>query len=171
MFKTYDEVQMEGGDRRNKFSSLGFRKQAPIKGKKILKMLQWIRMGPKSENGQRKPIWEAYSLYIRPCHKETYWKNFCIHGRPQRWKIIAKVCGENITIDQVLIAHQFGVSVKGGLNAANMLVKEAQTALKNIVGMDAFVNKEQWSTICMTKDFHVKFVAMFITRIPILFFL
>ncbi len=43
-------------------------------------------MGPKSENGQRKPIWEAYSLYIRPCHEETCWKNFCILGMPQRWK-------------------------------------------------------------------------------------
>jgi hypothetical protein len=37
---------------------------------------------------------------------------------------------------------QFGVNVKGMVDAINMLVKEAQMALLNIVGLDAFVNKE-----------------------------
>lgn len=36
---------------------------------------------------------------------------------------------------------QFGVSAKGTVIIANRLVKEAQMALKNIVGLDAFVNK------------------------------
>jgi hypothetical protein len=42
MYKTYDEAQREACDRRNKFSIHGFKKQAPIKGKEILKKLQWI---------------------------------------------------------------------------------------------------------------------------------
>jgi hypothetical protein len=37
---------------------------------------------------------------------------------------------------------QFGVSVEGMVDATNVLVKEVQVALKNIVGLDAFVNKE-----------------------------
>jgi len=50
---------------------------------------------------------------------------FAYLGGHEDGRIIAKVCGENITIDQMLIAHQFGVSVEGVVNVANMLVKEA----------------------------------------------
>ncbi len=57
------------------------------------------------------------------------------------------ICGEKITIDQALIVKQFNVSVEGVVDATNALVKEAQIALKNIVKLDAFVNKEQWSII------------------------
>ncbi len=56
--------------------------------------------------------------------------------------IWAIICDEKITIDQMLIMKQFGVNVKGMVDAVNMLVKEAQMALLNIVGLDAFVNKE-----------------------------
>jgi hypothetical protein len=52
------------------------------------------------------------------------------------------VCGEKIIIDQALITQQFGISAKGEVNVVNTLVKKAQVALKNIVGPDAFVNKE-----------------------------
>jgi hypothetical protein len=41
----------------------------------------------------------------------------------------------------VLIAHQFGVSIEGVVNATNMLVKEAQIILKNIAEMDEFAAK------------------------------
>jgi hypothetical protein len=51
------------------------------------------------------------------------------------------VCGEKITIDQVLIAQQFCINVEGLVDATNALVKEAHVALKNIVGLDAFINK------------------------------
>jgi len=37
---------------------------------------------------------------------------------------------------------QFGVNVEGTMDATNALVEEAQVAFKNIVGLDAFVNKE-----------------------------
>jgi hypothetical protein len=47
-----------------------------------------------------------------------------------------------------------------------MLIKEAQTALKNIAGMDAFVDKEQWNMIRMKEEFHAKFVAIFTIKIP-----
>ncbi len=57
------------------------------------------------------------------------------------------VCGEKITIDQALIIQQFGVSVEGIVDAVNTLVKEVQIAFKNIVGLDAFINKKQWSIL------------------------
>jgi hypothetical protein len=57
------------------------------------------------------------------------------------------VCGEKITINQMLIAQQFGISVEGTIDATNVLVKDAQVIFKNIVRLDAFVNKEQWSVI------------------------
>ncbi len=46
--------------------------------------------------------------------------------------IQALVCGEKITINQTLIAQQFCVNVKGDIDAANALVKEAQVAFNNI---------------------------------------
>ncbi len=52
------------------------------------------------------------------------------------------VCGEKITIDQMLIVQQFGISDEWVVNATNALVKEAQVAIKNIARSDAFVNKE-----------------------------
>jgi hypothetical protein len=61
--------------------------------------------------------------------------------------IRAIVNGEKIIIDQTLIAKQFDVSAKGTLDGANALVKEAQMDLKNIVGPNAFINKEQWNII------------------------
>ncbi len=56
--------------------------------------------------------------------------------------IQAIINDERITIDQALIAKYFDVSAKGVVDVANALVKEAQTALKNIAGLNAFVNKE-----------------------------
>ncbi len=47
----------------------------------------------------------------------------------------------------MLIAQQFGINVEGTVDATNALVKKAQFALKNIVGLDAFINKEQWNGI------------------------
>ncbi len=52
------------------------------------------------------------------------------------------VCGEKITIARMLIMKRFGVSVEGMVDATKMLVKEVQVAFKNIVGLDAFVNKK-----------------------------
>jgi hypothetical protein len=52
------------------------------------------------------------------------------------------VNGEKITIDQTLFAKQFSVSIEGTMDVANALIKEAQMALKNIVGPNAFINKE-----------------------------
>ncbi len=46
-----------------------------------------------------------------------------------------------ITIDQALIVKRFNVNVERAVDATNALVKEAQIALKNIVRLDAFVNK------------------------------
>lgn len=57
------------------------------------------------------------------------------------WQIRRIICGEKITIDQVLIIKRFGVNAEGVVDATNTLVKEAQDAFKNKVGLDAFVNK------------------------------
>jgi hypothetical protein len=57
-------------------------------------------------------------------------------------RIQVVVCGEKITTNQTLIVQQFGVSVEGVVDVANVLVKKAQVAFKNITGLDAFVNKE-----------------------------
>ncbi len=45
------------------------------------------------------------------------------------------------------------------MDVTNALVKEVQVALKNIIGLDAFVNKEQWSIIRMKEEYHAKFVV------------
>jgi hypothetical protein len=42
----------------------------------------------------------------------------------------------------------------------NTLVKEMQTAFKNIARPDAFVEKEHWSIICMKEEFHAKFAII-----------
>jgi hypothetical protein len=70
------------------------------------------------------------------------------------------VCDEKITIDQVLIVQQFGINVQGMVNATNALVKEAQVALKDIIGLGAFINKEQWNVIRMKEEYHTTFVAI-----------
>lgn len=82
-------------------------------------------------------------------------------------RIQVVVYGEKITIDQVLIVKQFGVNVEGMVDASNMLIKEAQVALKNIAKPDAFTNKERWSVIRMKEEFHARF-AYFNNRISII---
>jgi hypothetical protein len=52
------------------------------------------------------------------------------------------ICGEKITINQLLITQQFGVNVERTVDATNVLVKKAQVTLKNIVGSNVFINKE-----------------------------
>jgi len=46
------------------------------------------------------------------------------------------------------------------VDAENALVKETHVAFKNIVGLDAFVNKEQLSAIWMKEDYHAKFAMI-----------
>ncbi len=71
----------------------------------------------------------------------------------QTWKstkdgqIQAIINGEKITIYQTLNAKQFGVNAEGEMDAANALIKEAQVALKNIDGLNTFINKERWNVI------------------------
>jgi hypothetical protein len=59
-----------------------------------------------------------------------------------------------------LIAQQFGVSVERILDATNTLVKKGQAIIKNIARPNAFVDKVQWSVICMKKEYHAKFMAI-----------
>jgi hypothetical protein len=70
------------------------------------------------------------------------------------------VCGEKITIDQMLIVQQIGVNVEGAVDAINTLIKKVQVALKNITRLDAFVNKEQWNIIRMKEKYHAKSIII-----------
>jgi hypothetical protein len=51
----------------------------------------------------------------------------------------SNINSERISIDQTLIVKQFGVNIEGVMDATNALVKEAQVALKNVTGLDAFM--------------------------------
>jgi len=75
-------------------------------------------------------------------------------------QIQAIVNGEKVTIDQALIAKQFSVNTEGAMDAANALIKEALVALKNIDGLDAFINKKQWNVIWMKEECHAKFTTI-----------
>ncbi len=46
------------------------------------------------------------------------------------------------------------------MDLANALVKEAQVTSKNIVGLDAFVNKEQWNIIQVKEEYNVRFATI-----------
>jgi hypothetical protein len=59
-----------------------------------------------------------------------------------------------------LITQQLGVSVEGVVDVMNALVKEAQVALNNIVGLDAFINKKNWNIIQMKKEYHTILVTI-----------
>jgi hypothetical protein len=59
-----------------------------------------------------------------------------------------------------LITQQLGVSVEGVVDVMNTLVKEAQVALNNIVGLDAFINKKNWNIIQMKKEYHTILVTI-----------
>lgn len=52
------------------------------------------------------------------------------------------VGGEEIVIGLMLIAKQFSVNIKWAIDVANALIKEAQIALKNIIGSNAFMEME-----------------------------
>ncbi len=82
-----------------------------------------------------KHVYLSLFVVIGLYHGETCWKKFYI---PKNGWIQALVCGEKITINQKLIAQQFGVNVKGTIDASNALVKKTQVAFKNISRSDAF---------------------------------
>jgi hypothetical protein len=60
----------------------------------------------------------------------------------------------------MLIVQQIGVNVEGAVDATNTLVEEVQVALKNIIKLDTFVNKEQWNIIRMKEEYHAKSIII-----------
>lgn len=60
----------------------------------------------------------------------------------------------------IVNSEAIGVNTKEAIDAANTLVKEMQIAFKNIARLDAFVEKEHWSIICMKEEFHAKFAII-----------
>lgn len=50
--------------------------------------------------------------------------------------------GKKFTIDQMFIKEQLNIHSQGVVDVANALVKDAKKALKNIVGSNAFMEKE-----------------------------
>jgi hypothetical protein len=46
------------------------------------------------------------------------------------------------------------------VDATNALIKKIQVALNNMIGLDPFINKEQWSIIWMKEQYHAKFATI-----------
>jgi hypothetical protein len=51
------------------------------------------------------------------------------------------------------------------MDATNALVKEAQEALKNIIGPDAFINKEQWNVIRIERRISCQVCSKFVIHL------
>ncbi len=132
-----------------------------LKQKRFRRCFNGSRCDPKRGSGQSELVYEVCLLFywIVP------WSNL-LEGFLWTWEITkdgwiwAIINGERITIDQTLIAKQFNVSVEGAMDATNALVKKTQMASKNIIGLDAFVNKEQWSIIRMKEEYHARFATI-----------
>ncbi len=75
-------------------------------------------------------------------------------------RILGRVRGQEILIDQVLIHEQLEISKEGAIDVVNATFEEAKIALKRIVGPHAFVENEQWSVVCMKEEFHARFAAI-----------
>jgi hypothetical protein len=75
-------------------------------------------------------------------------------------RILGRVCGQEILIDQILIHEQLGISKEGIVDVANAIFEEAKIALKIITRPHAFVENEQWSVMCMKEEFHARFVTI-----------
>ncbi len=58
-------------------------------------------------------------------------------------RILGRVCGQEVIIDQVSIHKQLGISKEGVVDVANATFEEAKTTLKRIASPYAFVENEQ----------------------------
>jgi hypothetical protein len=74
-------------------------------------------------------------------------------------RILGRICGQEILIDQVLIHKQLGIS-KGVVDATNVTFEKIKTALKKIAGPHVFVENEQWSVVRMKEEFHARFATI-----------
>lgn len=75
-------------------------------------------------------------------------------------RILGRISGQEIFIDQVLSHEQLGISKDGIVDVDNATFEEAKVALKRIVGPHVFLTNEQWSVMHMKDEFHAKFVAI-----------
>jgi hypothetical protein len=57
-------------------------------------------------------------------------------------RILRRVCGQEIFIDQILIHEQLGISKEGVIDVANAIFEEAKSAFKRIAGQHFFVDNE-----------------------------
>jgi hypothetical protein len=56
-------------------------------------------------------------------------------------------------LNKVFIHEQVGISKEKTIDAANSTFDETKIVLKNITCPYVFVENEQWSVVCMKKDF------------------
>jgi hypothetical protein len=75
-------------------------------------------------------------------------------------RILGRVCGQEILIDQVLIHEQLGISKEGTIDATNATFEEAKITFKRIAGPHAFVENELWSVVRMKEEFHARFIII-----------
>jgi hypothetical protein len=75
-------------------------------------------------------------------------------------RILGRVCGKEILIDQVLIYEQLGISKEGAIDVTNVIFEEAKTTLKRIARPHAFLENEQWSVVRMKEEFHARFAII-----------
>jgi hypothetical protein len=75
-------------------------------------------------------------------------------------RILRRICGQEIFIDQVLIHEQLGISKEGAVDVINATFEEAKIALKITARPHVFVENEQWSVVHMKEEFHARFVAI-----------
>ncbi len=68
-------------------------------------MLQWIWMGPKMKMGRKSQFGRPIHYTLDHATRRPVGIIFAYLGGHKDGRIIAKVCSENITINQVLIAH------------------------------------------------------------------
>jgi hypothetical protein len=57
-------------------------------------------------------------------------------------RILGRVCGQEILIDQILIHEQLGISKEGVMDVVNAIFEEGKSALKRIAGQHSFVDNE-----------------------------
>ncbi len=75
-------------------------------------------------------------------------------------RIIGRIRGQEILIDQVLIHEQLGIPKEGVVNVANVTLEEAKITLKRIARPHTFIENEQWSVVHMKEEFHARFVTI-----------
>ncbi len=75
-------------------------------------------------------------------------------------RILVRIRGQKILIDQILIHEQLKISKEGTVDTANATFEESKSIFKWIIGPCVFVENEEWNAMNMKEEFHARFVAI-----------